>query len=387
MTEPRLSYQQLDPVGSYGSRPITLVISLGIVALAAGATALSWPAVSDVLSAYLAIVATSLSVLGITFWSSPLRAPFRRSGFAIVVVFAWFSLVLSALSTWHTSTDLVEQWAPIAVGLILVQLSSYRPARELIAATVLGGILAGFMAVLHPASGGFALPPLVRVLDAALPLVALGTGATAYSAVMVRSLGQWYARSGSIEQDVSPAMKQSVVRSVHDDRVSILNHTVVPFFTEILERDEVTEADRSRALSIADTIRAAMIADVDRSWLDSIMDHLAAERGDSRVPGSEVVQDPHRAASDMTTEQRIVVRAVVLALFDHPGFDADGFAIVISREGSAAVVTLTAKLDDDDSVTRSGLAPYFAVLRIAFGDLHLTFQPPALTLRFSYEHK
>ena len=387
MTNTGLSYQQLDPVGSYGSRPITLVISMGIVALAAGATIVTWPAVSNPLAAFLAIAATSASVLGIMFWSSPLRAPFRWSGFLVVTIFAGVSLVLCALSTWNSSTNLADRWAPITVGLILVQLSSYRPARELIAATLLGGILAGFVAVLHPAVGGFALPPLVRVLDAALPLVALGAGATAYSAVLVRSLGQWYARSGINERSVSAAMEERVVRSVHDDRVSILNHTVVPFFTGLLESDAVNETDRARARSIADTIRSAMVADVNRSWLDAIMDHLAVDRGDSTVPGSEVVQDPQRAASGMATEQRIVIRAVILALFDHPGFDSDGFAIMIVREGSVAVVTLTAKLDDDESITRSGLAPYLAVLRIAFRDLHLTFQPPALTLRFSYEHK
>jgi hypothetical protein len=387
MSDTRLSYQQLDPVGSYGSRPITLVISLVIVVLAAGATVLNWSVVSDPPAAFLAIVATSGSVLGITFWSSPLRAPFRWSGFLTVVIAAGLSLVLCALSTWNTSSDLVEEWAPITVGLILVQLSSYRPSRELVIVTILGGVIAGCLAVFHPTSAGFVLPPVVRVLDAALPLVALGAGATAYSSVMVRSLGQWYARSGITERAVSPAMKDRIVRSVHDDRVSIINHTVVPFFSEMLERGVVTDDDWARARSIAGTIRAAMVADVDRSWLDSIMDHLAEERADSTVPGSEVVQDPHRAASAMTTEQRIVVRAVVIALFDHPGFDPDGFAILITREGSTAVVTLTAKLDDDESVTRSGLAPYFAVLRIAFGDLHLTFQRQVLTLKFSYDHK
>lgn len=387
MSNPGASYQQLDPVGSYGSRPITLVISIGIVALAAGATALSWPTVSDPLTAFFAIVATTIAVLGITFWSSPLRAPFRWSGFLAVTISAGLSIVLCALSTWNTSSDVDGHWAPITVGLILVQLSSYRRVRELVAATVLGGILAGFVAVLHPTFGDFVLPPLVRVLDAALPVVALGAGATAYSAVLVRSLGQWYARSGINSGAASVAMKDRIVRSVQDDRITILNHTVLPFFTEMLERDDVTESDRLRAGSIADTIRSAMVADVDRSWLDSIMDHLAVERGDSTVPGSEVVQDPFRAASEMTTEQRIVVRAVILALFDHPGFDSDGFAIMIVREGSTAVVTLSAKLDDDESVTRSGLAPYLAVLRIAFGNLHLSFQRPTLTLKFSYEHK
>jgi hypothetical protein len=177
------------------------------------------------------------------------------------------------------------------------------------------------------------------------------------------------------------------VRSVHDDRVTILGNTVVPFLTELLERDDVSADDRARARSIAFTIRTAMVADVNRSWLDSIMDHLAEDRGDATVPGSEVVQDPQRAAGGMTTEQRIVTRAVILALFDHPGFDSDGFAILITVDDSTAVVTVTAKLDDDGSVARSGLGPYFAVLRIAFRDLQVSFQRPTLTLRFSYEHK
>jgi hypothetical protein len=382
-----MSYQQLDPVGSYGSRPITLVLSLGIIAIAAGATLLSWPVVTDPPAAILAIAAAAASVLGIVFWSSPLRAPFRWSGFLVVTGFAACALVLSALATWGISSDLAKQWAPLATGLILVQLSSYRPARELIAATLLGGILAGFLTVINPVAGGFALPSLVTVLDAALPLVALGSGATAYSAVVSRSLGQWYSGSNATDHSISPAMKDRIVRTIHDDRVSILNHSVVPFLTELLDRDEITARDRAQARSIAWTIRSAMVADVDRTWLDSIMDHLADERGDASIPGSEVVLDHDRLATHMTTEQRIVMRAVIVALFDHPGFDSDGFAILITEERGSAAVALTAKLDDDESVMRSGLAPYLAVLRIAFGDLQVAFQPPTLTLRFSYDHK
>ena len=387
MTDRGLSYQQLDPVGSYASRPITLVMSLGIVVVAGGATALNWPTVSNPVTAYLAVLATALSMLGIVYWSSPLRAPFRLSGFALVMVLASISLVLCALSTWDDSSNIVDRWASVTVGLTLVQLSSYRSARDLTGVTILVGILAGFVTVLHPVSGNAPLPVLVRVLDAALPLIALGAGAIAYSAVMVRSIEQWYSRSGAIGRTASPAMKDRVLRSVHDDRVSILNHTVVPFLTGVLERDEIRDDDRSRARSIATTIRLAMVADVDRSWLDSVMDHLADERDDGSLPGSEVVQDPDRLAIGMTTEQRIVTRAVIVALFDHPGLDADGFAILIADEGSMAAVTLTAKLDADDSLVRSGLAPYLAVLRIAFGDLQVTFQPPTLTLKFSYDHK
>jgi len=382
-----LSYQQLDPVGSYGSRAITLVMSMGIVVFAAGAALWNWPAVTNPIAEFLAVASTAVAALGIAYWSSPLRAPFRWRGFVVVLVFAGCSLVFCALGTWHDETNVVEHWAPITVGVILVQLSSYRPPRELAIATVLGGVLAGIAAALHPAAGVSVLPTLVRVFDAAIPLVALGTGASAYSSILVRTLGQWYARAGINDRAANTAMRDRVVRSVHDDRVTILNNSVVPFLTELIERDSLTEEDRARARSIAATIRSAMVADVDRSWLDSIMDHLADDRGDPTIPGSEVVQDPQRAASGMTTEQRVVIRAVVLALFDHPGFDSDGFAILITADEATASVTVTAKLDDDESVNRSDLAPYLAVLRIAFRDLHVGFHRPTLTLKFSYEHK
>ena len=130
-----------------------------------------------------------------------------------------------------------------------------------------------------------------------------------------------------------------------------------------------------------------MVADVDRSWLDTVVDQAAGERDDPSLPGSEVVQDYERRASGMTTEQRIVMRALIFALFAHPGFDPDGFAVVITGRAKVSDVVLSAKLDADDSIPRSGLAAYFAVLRIAFDESQLAFQPPTLTLRFSYGPK
>ncbi len=105
-------------------------------------------------AAVLAVVATAVAVGGVAFWSSPLRAPFRWSGFVVVMLACALSLVLSSVATWNRQTNVVEQWAPITVGLILVQLSSYRSARELTAATILGGLLAAFVAVIHPTSSG-----------------------------------------------------------------------------------------------------------------------------------------------------------------------------------------------------------------------------------------
>jgi hypothetical protein len=176
------------------------------------------------------------------------------------------------------------------------------------------------------------------------------------------------------------------VRSVQRDRVGTLNYTVVPFFTELLRRDSLDDDDRTRAQAIANSIRSVMVADVDRSWLETVVDQVASQRDGIGAVGSEVVQDPNRLAAGMSTEQRTVMRALILALFDHPGFDPDGFAIVLASRGRSCFVTLTAKLDADESIPKSGLAAYFAVLRIAFTNLRLVFHPPTLTLKFSYDH-
>jgi hypothetical protein len=380
MVERELSFQERDPVGTYSTRPVTLMAAVSMVLLAAVATTANWASVTDPATAYLAVVATALSALGVTFWSSPLRAPFSRVGFVTVSTLSAAVLVLAAASTWGTKPSGIWQWAPIVVGLTIAQLAPYRPVRELVGVTILGGILTGFIAVLRPVSDANFVPPIVAVSGAAFPLVAVGAGAIAYAA----ALGRWYAPAVPRDRSATAETRASMVRAVQRDRVAILNDTVVPFFADLLQRDLISDADRERALVISNSIRAIMVADVDRSWLDTVVDHAAGQRAD-RMPGSEVVEDHGHLAVGMTTEQRIVVRAVIFALFDHPGFDPDGFGVVITRESGTNLVTLRAKLDFDDSILRSGLAAYFAVLRIAFGDLHVSFQRPSLRLRFSYD--
>jgi hypothetical protein len=387
MTEPRLSYQQLDPVGSYGSRPITMVFTLAIIGFAAGSTIANWPLVVHPVAAILAVVVTAMATIGVGYWSSPLRAPFPRIGFLIIMLLAISGLVLCSAAMWSRPVTVVAHWAPITVGLILVQLSSYRPARELAAMTLISSAAIALVVGINPVAFHAQAPALVLILGQALPILALGAGAAAYSSSVVRSLGRWYSQPRSLGQMASPAMKERIVESVQHDRISILNDRVIPFLSDVVSNGVVTVDNREEARAIADSIRSVMVADADRSWLDAVIDQVARDRGDSATPGSEVVQDEQRLANSMSTEQRIVVRAVLIALFAMPEFDADGFAVVIVREQGVAAVTLTAKLDLDESIPRSGLAAYFAVLRIAFTDLSLSFQRPTLTLRFSYEHK
>jgi hypothetical protein len=385
MTERELSYQQFDPVGSYSARPVTVLISVEMVLIACAITLQHWPEVTSPIAAGLAVVVCVVVAVVTSYWSDPLRAPFGRGSLFTVLGLDVLMLGLAITSTWGTVDHPFMRWAPIVVGLSFVQLSSLRPPRELIALTILGSITAGVVIVVRPQEHG--IPTLVSLMDAALPVIALGCGGAAYATVMARSMGRWYSPTAVDDRAAESELRERVVRSVHGERIDILSNTVVPFFTELLAGETLTDADRDQATAIATSIRSAMLAEVDRSWLDVVVDQAAGERADESLPGSEVVQDHERRASRMTTEQRIVMRALIFALFAHPGFDPDGFAVVITGSGSGSDVVLSAKLDADDSIPRSGLAAYFAVLRIAFDESQVSFQPPMLTLRFSYGHR
>jgi hypothetical protein len=216
--------------------------------------------------------------------------------------------------------------------------------------------------------------------------MAFGFAGAAHAASLGKALGRMRSASELASRAASVELRDRVVAAVMHDRVSILNHTVVPFFTDVLLGNRVTPDVREGAREISSSIRSIMVAEADRSWLDTVVDQIGGAQ-DGSLPGSEVVQDDDRLAVGMNTEQRIVIRALLVALFEHPGFDADGFGIMLERQGTRCHVSMTAKLDYDESIPRSGLAAYLAVLRIVFGDLLVTFQSPTLTLRFSYEHK
>lgn len=386
MSSPEQSFQQLDPVGGYSTRPVTLLLSLLIVVYAAAQSGFGWDVITDPLLVILALTSLVLAALGSVFWSSPLRAPFPRAGFAAVVVLTIGAMVLDAAASWNNAAIPPGEWGPVAVGLTLVQLMPYGSPREISTVTSFGAVIAIFIAILHPTGAEGATPMIVTIVATTVPLMAFGYGSAAYASSLRRALRREQSSSVASTGTAGDELRQSIVRSVQQDRVSILNRTVVPFFTQLLRSRRVTAADREKAAAIADSIRSIMVAEADRSWLDTVIDHIAGT-GPDGIPGSEVVQDDERLAAGMSTEQRIVTRALIVALFEHPGFDADGFGVLIARHGRSCAVTLTAKLDFDESIPRSELATYLAVVRIVFGDLQLTFQPPTLTLRFSYEHK
>lgn len=383
MTARERTRQQLDPAGTIGSRPIAVAAALTAFIYAEVMTFRSGEQVAEPLFAVLALVALGFACIVVIVQTSPLRAPLSARVHAAVLIPALIGVGFSTVAGWGVDKYVRDDWAPISVGLLFLALASYRPARELVGAGIVSAILLGFLVLLQTPGFVTDAPPVAFVLQAVTPMLCLCFGAAMFSSIFVASLERWHRRASQATASMSRELRDGIARSVQQDRVTILNRDVVPFFFEVLTRGAIVEDDRDRARVIADSIRRVMVAEADRSWLETVIEHA----GTNSIHGSGfsgLVQDEQRLASLMTTDQRTAVRALIVALFELPTFDPTSLSIVLSTRGRGSRGVFTARAGPADYSIRTALAPYFAVMRIVFTDLQVDVSEPVLAIRISY---
>ena len=379
--------QQRDPLAALIGRPTSYLAAVMVPTYAAGTTWLSRDSIATPTLALLALLCVAVASVALVVQSSPLRAPLTARTHVVIVGSALAALLLSALSMWDTDAYLRDDWGVPVVGLYIVALAPYRPAKELITSGVLSAIFAGFVAVLQADSFVTVAPVGAFVIVAAAPILAMSLAAAAFVEVLVRSLDRWRVRASKAFTAMSGERGESIARSVQQDSVTVLNQEVVPFFTALLEGAVVDEATRQRAREISAEVRATMIADVDRTWLENVVEQTGRVLDGRSDAVSTVVRDEQRLAEHMSTDERTAVRAFIVALHDDPSLSDDGAEIVISRDGKRCEVVLRATLYSDLNVLKGALGPFLAVVRVMFSDLQVEHEQPALTLRFSYEQR
>jgi hypothetical protein len=379
--------QQRDPLAALIGRPTSYLAAVVVPIYAAASTWLSRDSISNPTLAIVALSFVAVASVTLVVQSSTLRAPLTARTHAAIIGSALVALLLSALSMWDTDAFLRDDWGVPVVGLYYVALAPYRPAKELVTSGMLSAIFAGFLAVVQSDSFVSAVPVGVFVIIAVTPIVAMSLAAAAFVEVLVRGLDRWRLRADRAFTAMTGERGVSIARSVQQDSVTVLNQEVVPFFSSLLDGAVVDEATRQRARQIADEVRATMVADVDRSWLENVVE-LAGRGGDGRPEAVRpVVRDDHRLADYMTTDERTALRAFIVALHADPAFIDDRVEIAIAPEGPRCGVVLRATVDSELNVLKGPLAPFLAVVRVMFGDLQVEHEQPDLTLRFSYEQR
>lgn len=387
MTARERTRQQLDPAGSSGLRAVTISLGIGAFGYALVMTARGIPEISHPVFAVLALIVLAAACVILIIASSPYRAPLTSRIHFLAHVLALGAIVLEAAGQWGTNAYIRDDWGPICLGIILVSLGPYRPAREIASAGVLSAIFIGFLVLLQVDGLITKGPPIAFVVLAVTPMLALCFSAAMFSRGIVESLQRWQHRASEASQSLVTQMRDGIARAVQQDRVSIVNRDVLPFFAGVLATGEITDEDRIRARSIADSIRGVMVEEVDRSWLENMIEPAGDTEPKDAGAAKVVVNDPERLAPRMIGDQRTAVRALLAALVESPHFDRSAVRIVLSRDDGDCHGRITAELDVADHVARSELAPYFALLGAVFANLDVGFAQSTLTLRFSYEHR
>lgn len=374
--------QQRDPVGTTVVRMFTCTVVAGAVGAAVVSSLLMR---GEIVSPALAAFALALSVTAVVLvfvQTSPYRPPVSRHTYLLVLVLAVLAYFLYIAATFGNNRFGRDDWGPPVLGVLLIAFGPYRPAREIAVTGAAVACLIGLGTVVQARWFATIAPTDAFVVVSVTPLIALCFGAVAYSSGMVSAIERWQRRAGAEVRD-GARVSQGIARSVQQDRVTILGRDVLPFFTDVVAAGSITEADRERAREIAVSVRDVMVAEADRSWLESAVLVTGTIRPESE---SAVIDDPRRLAAGMSTAQRMAVRTLLGAFASEPGFDPNELRIELSRDGDLCVAAISARFTAETSSPRAALAPYFALLRSVFDDFDVTFAAPSLRMGFHYEH-
>ncbi|TBN55422.1 hypothetical protein EYE40_14530 [Glaciihabitans arcticus] len=374
--------QQRDPLAALVGRPTSLLAAIAVPFYAAIMIALN---VEDVVDPILAVMSLLLTVAtGVVFAraSNPMRAPFDRPSMVLVVGGALLAHVFGAASMWGENAYVRDDWGPSVVGLFLLAVAPFRPARSIAVAGVISTIVVAVTTVAQYGTLASAAPIHVLVVVAVTPVLALAAGSAVFAHELVASLDRWESLATMSTDALVGSRSDGIARSVQQDRVTILNQDVVPYFTRVLAASSVTDADRGDARSLAENIRAVMVAEADRSWLDGVLEQLGGVAG-----GSAGIRDESHLADLMTIDQRTVLRAVLVALHGQAGFEPGSLDIKLVPHGVGYRLSLGARVDVPAGALHELLDPYLAVMQILFRDLRVEMERPALRLGFGYGHR
>ena len=370
MTPGSLTALQLDPLGGMTARIITVSCVVIALLVAALMSATHWDQVSSPTLQVLALVTLACASALMIVSTNPYRAPLSRARMAIIWSTLAVATALDVASQWGANTSIRDDWGPIAFAVVVLMSGSYRSAREILRMTLGATIVLLAIAVIEVAPLYETYPAryLLSPLIFAAPVLATGIAAAAFSRTLVVHLLAWRTTAASAQRDVIDDLRSGLVPSVRNERIELLNAEVVPFLRRMVEQGELRADDSDRARELAGGLRAVMLPESARNWLESVVD--------------EVI-DPGQLAERMGNEQRGSLKALLSALHASGLVEDGSVAVRIRSQETTAYLQLTAPVLDPAAL-RTALAPYFVVARSFFPEAVLEVDRTELMLELHY---
>lgn len=377
--------EQLDPIAVFALRPIVSLVCAFAVCYAIISTIAHEDQIVNPLAAIAAILVLVAAAVIFIVAAQPGVSPMRGGTHVLVIGLTIVACVLFAASVWGADHLIQDNWGQIAIGLLLAAMSSFRPPGEIIISSVISAAIVGGIAAAETPFLVIAGTPVLYATVAATPILAFSLAATGSTKVTTAAVLSWRATARRAIERLEPEIREGAARVVHQEQVALLNQEAVPFFTDLLQRDEVTEADIARAREIAISLRRSAVATVERSWLDEAIARTIVQSGASPQCLSSPLRDPDRLAEFMTTEQRGTLSAILLVISRGVGFDTRTLSVTIERTTSRCHLTLVAHVEASGRAIKAELLPYLSVLRVVAQDARLRVHQGDVALQFFYD--
>lgn len=377
MSNTELTRQQLDPARTLGAFAPTVVLATIAAGWAVSITLISAAnRATPVLDGVTLIIIALVAALFVRA-ADPLRAPFSMIAHLLIHAAILAAFALHAAASWGDPNEYPGGWAPYTLGAMMLAIGPYRPARELVVfgtASVVAIAAVVFLKDAVTAGASFA-----AAVGAVTPALACCYASARYSGGVVGRLIVGRAKSVRDAARLVDELRGGISRAVRDDRVTILDRDVTPFFADIIARGEVTNEDRNRARGIAQSFREVMVADANRSWLQVAIASLAGPRRQRFT-----VVDPNFVATAATSHQRMALRAFLVALDGDPQIES--MILRLNKDAGHPVGVLTVHSTETTSAMRSRYDPFFAVMQMEFPEFAVDARRHALIVRFGFDH-
>lgn len=302
--------ERLDPLSAAAARPVTTGAALLAIALPPLVLVTRGHEVVQPLwfvVAYLAVLAATVLLLD---RSRPTRPVWQSTSAQVFQLLLMAATIASAASTAGANEQLRDDWAPLVVGILLVACTPYRPAREIVVWTAVHTLLCAALGIVQAPFAVSDVPTITFAVTGSFAVAVLGFAAAAYAHSLVTStrLGQeraWQSAASAVR-----AQRTGVARSVQQRRITVLNHEAVPYLQRIIDTPTVSEEDRDEARRLARSIRAVLVAEVQKSWAQQMLDDVVARR--PRLNIVATADDPDDLGRGSSLERRTLLRALAV---------------------------------------------------------------------------
>lgn len=303
-----LTLERLDPLSAAAARPVTTGAAILALAIPPLAAVTRWPEVVQPAWFVVALLSLTIAVWLLLDRSRVSRPVWRAPSAQLLQLLLIVMVVASMLSTLGANQQVRDDWAPLVTGIVLIALTPYRPAHELTFWAVVHTLVCAVLGMLQAPWAVTDFPTLAYAASGSLPVAALGFAAAAYARSLNNSVARWHDRAWTAAEETASRQRGGVARSVQQQRITTLNLEAVPYLSRVVDSEILTDDDREEARRLARSIRALLVADIERGWAETLFDELVG-----RHPHLNIVaraDDPDDAGGAATLEQRTLLRAI-----------------------------------------------------------------------------